>query len=290
VSVLLFGRGGMGDAIYARPFVREAVRRFGDVYVETSWPELFADLPVRCVKRMGGLAVQAYHGELAPADLWHEPPPTCRRIRLRYRWDRLAHRTVVAEMEVLSKLAPRLLRFDLPPLPESPVAGRYAVVRPPAIRLDFPAPAREPLPEYLASAAAMLRSDGYRVVTLGAFVPGLEEPNGEVPADVRFEHGELPLLRALALVANAALVVCGPCWMVPAAAVAPVPLVMICGGCGGRNKPQALLDKRMLRAPATWLQPAKYCMCRKRDHDCPKEITNFAERFGAAARLTARAA
>src|SRR5688572_9671886 len=118
-------------------------------------------------------------------------------------------------MQVASAIRPNPLALDLPPLPPSPISGRYAVIRPPAARLDYPGPAREPLAEYMYAAAEALRADGRQVISLGYFVPGLEEPAGEVPADLRFEYGELSLLQALALVAGADLVVTSPSWMIP---------------------------------------------------------------------------
>lgn len=292
-SALVTGRGGLGDAIFARPFVREALRTHEQVFVSTSWPWAFSDLPVRPVKRVGGLAVQAYHGELCPADSWSEAPAGARVISLRYRWRKIARGiSVQEEMESVSGLSPAP-GMDLPPLPASPIDGQYAVVRPPAIRLDYPAPAREPVPEYLSAASIALRARGYRVVTLGAFVPGLEEPNGSpVPADVRFEHGELSVPQAFALVAGAAVVVSAPCWLVPACTASGTPLVVIAGGCGGRNNPNALVDRRLLADHVTWLLPDRYCRCTSRHHRCPKSISGFTERLsvaldGAATRMAA---
>jgi hypothetical protein len=281
--VLVTGRGGMGDAIYSRPFVRAIARRNPDVQVSTSWPDIFADLPVEPVKRIGGLKTQAYHGEQVPASVWAVPRTPAREITLRYRWDQLARGvSILAEMEHASRIRPDEYAMDLPPLPPTPVGGAYAVVRPPAIRLDYPAPAREPMPEYLADAATMLSARGLKVVTVGAWVPGLEEPNGQpLPADLRFEQAELSIPQLLALVAGAAVVVSGPCWLIPACMASGTPLVVIAGGCGGRNNPQALADRRVV-SRVRWLLPDRYCArCSARHHNCPKVIPNFAERLGA---------
>ena len=276
--VLLHGRGGLGDAVFMRPFVRQARWR-GPVYVDTSWPELYADLGAFVVRRIGGLALQRHHGDQHPGSTWSELPRGAKPVNLRYRWAQLSRRSMLAEMERLSGITPDPLRLDLPPLPAAPVRGRYAVIRPPAARLDYPGPAREPRTEYVHQAAALLRAEGWRVISLGAFVPALEEPMGApVPADLRFEQGELPLREALALVAGAALVVTSPGWMIPVGMAAGVPVIVIAGGCGARNSPEAVCDRR-LGAPVTWLLPDRYCRCNDRLHDCPKEITGFADRF-----------
>lgn len=279
-SLHLHGRGGLGDAVFMRPFVREAAKQ-GTVYVDTSWPELYADLPAHVVKRIGGLALQRHHGDRHPKETWAKLP-RCVPINLRYRWSKLLKRSMLEEMALLSGLNPDPLELDLPPLPAPILSGRYAVIRPPAARLDYPGPAREPDAEYVRTAAEMLRADGWQVVSLGAFVSGLEEPASDpIPADVRFEYGEQPLMQALSLVANADLIVTSPGWMLPVGMAAKVPVVVIAGGCAGRNRPGALADAR-LRAPVTWLLPDEYCQCRARTHQCPKVITGFPDRFAAA--------
>lgn len=286
----LHGRGGLGDAVFMRPFVREAAKQ-GTVYVDTSWPELYAALPAHMVKRIGGLALQRYHGDQHPPETWAKLPHRAVPINLRYRWAKLLKRSMLAEMALLSKLNPDPLELDLPPLPEPILTGRYAVVRPPAARLDYPGPAREPASEYIRSAAEYLRAEGWWVVSLGAFVPGLEEPSCEpIPADFRFENGEQPLMQALSLVAHADLIVTSPGWMLPVGMAAKTPVVVIAGGCAGRNRPDALADPR-LNAPVTWILPDEYCQCRARMHDCPKTITGFPGKFASAvAELTAVAA
>lgn len=263
-----------------RPFVREAAKR-GTVYVDTSWPELYADLPAQVVKRIGGLALQRHHGDKHPAETWAKLP-RCQQINLRYRWSKLLKSSMLAEMALLSGINPNPIELDLPPLPDPVLSGRYAVVRPPAARLDYPGPAREPAAEYVRHAAAYLRAEGWPVVSLGAFVPGLEEPASDpIPADVRYEHGEQPLMQALALVANADIIVTSPGWMLPVGMASRTPVIVIAGGCGGRNFPAALADPR-LGAPVRWILPDEYCQCRARMHDCPKVISGFPEQFAAA--------
>lgn len=285
---LLHGRGGLGDAVWMRPFVRAAASRW-TVYVDTSWPEMYADLPATVIRRKGGLALQRHHGDKHPAETWAKAPARAWPISLRYRWSELNRRSMLAEMELVSGLRPDPLVLDLPPLPTPPVSGRYAVIRPPAARLDYPGPAREPLLEYMVHAAEAVQATGLPLISLGAFVPGLEAPAGTVPADIRYEQGELSLMRALALVAGAEVVVTSPGWMIPVGMAAKVPVIAIAGGCGGRNNPEAIVDSR-LDSRVTWLLPDQYCRCRNRIHECPKVITDFGARFAAALNTEAVAA
>lgn len=284
LPVFVTGRGGLGDAIYARPFVRYVAggnRAGQQIAVETSWPWVFSDLGVRVVKR-SGLAVQAHHAGLVSSDLWAPRPKRAHGISLRYRWGALLKRSVIAEMEDVSRLRLGGFRLDLPPLPDSAIAGPYAVVRPPAARLDYPGPAREPDPAYLAAAARALRAAGLPVVTVGFWLPGLEEPSGEIEADQRFERGELALPELFALVAGATVVVAGPCWLVPFCLASRTPMVALAGGCGGRNAPEALVDTRTDTGLMRWIMPDDYCRCRSRFHACPKAVSDFDAKFAAA--------
>lgn len=287
---MLKGRGGLGDAFFARPFVRQVLARYKDVYVDTSWPWVFSDLPVKPTKRQNGLKVQVHHGDLVPQSTWHEPPPEHTTVSLRYRWAHLRTRSVIREMEEVSgiTLGPRVA-FGHPPLPSSRLSGAYAILRPPAVRVDYPAPSREPDPAYLAKAALMLKARGLRVVTVGHWLPGLEEPSGAVDADVRFENGELPLPDLCALVASASVIVAGPCWLLPFALATHVPMVLIAGGCGQRNGEKALVDRRINSSQLRWLQPDDYCMCGTRMHACPKQIKDFDRKLSVALNTVRRA-
>lgn len=278
MPVLIKSRGGLGDAIYLRPFVRRILderRGSQEVYVETSWPWMFSDLPVKPVIRLG-LDVQAYHAQHNTETVWHNAPKLAIPMSFRYRWGVIAKTSVIRDMEHCGRKRLGRVSLDLPPMPDSPLKGRkYAVVRPPMARLDFPGPAREPKPEYLATAAERLRAMGYEIATIGFEIPGLEEPTGVIRSDHRYEHGELSLPQACALVSGAAVVLTPPCWLLPFCLAAKKSAVVIAGGCGGRNCEKALVDPRIDTGLMNWLIPDDYCMCRDRLHGCPKDISDF---------------
>ena len=56
-SLLIRGQWGLGDNIFARPIVRACVAKY-DVWLETPWPELFEDLPIRFVAARRDLRTQ----------------------------------------------------------------------------------------------------------------------------------------------------------------------------------------------------------------------------------------
>ena len=55
--ITIRGMWGLGDNIFSRPFVRAAAAKY-DVYLETPWPELYADLDIRFVRGRRQLRTQ----------------------------------------------------------------------------------------------------------------------------------------------------------------------------------------------------------------------------------------
>ena len=264
------GMKGLGDNIYQRAFLRQLP---GPVYLETPWPELYTDMPhVLPVHVPTTLRTQRKNAE-AYAGAWHTPPLVRRAQRIEYRAE-----GIFAGMRRTFGVEPGVL--DLLDLGPSPVAGRYALVRPVTVRSEWRADTRNPLPEYVAEAADELRQRGVTVVSVADLEDGAEwaiEPLP--PADVQFHRGELPMRQLLALLQGAACVVGGIGWIVPAAIAAHRPAWVVCGGQGGYNSPERITDPSMDLTAMTFAVPDRMCMCMQRSHDCDKRITNHRARF-----------
>lgn len=246
---------GLGDAIYCRPFVRAMAAR-GPLHLETKWPDLYRDVP-----RADG-------------------EPQGRPILPRYDAKSLIFKNILTAIgEHFPEEAREPFAFDLPEFPK-PELGRYAVIRPPMLRADFFAPARNPRPEYIHRAAHLLRCMGYRTVGVAHCRPCLEWPDWPLPAvDLPLFHGELSIPELMGLVSGAALVVGGPGWQVPAAFAYRVPCVVIYGGFGRANAPEKLMDPR-ISSPLASVAPDRFCMsCRSLTHDCDKTISDFDAKF-----------
>lgn len=264
------GMLGLGDNLYQRPFVRAAALR-GQVYLSTPWPELYDDLGVRFVRADTSLRAQRKNLERQPAERW-SVPPRCSSVRITY----LGLEGSISEAMERAIPLGGPLEMDLPPLPASPVSGRYAVVRPVTTRTEWRNPARNPIATYVREAARALQEAGFRVVSLADLCEGREWIEGPpISADVRFDRGELPVELMLALIQGASVVVGGPGFIVPAALAARTPLIVIAGGQGALNGPQRLVDRRIDASRVRWLLPEPYCMCADRIHTCPKEIPDF---------------
>lgn len=266
---------GLGDTIYQRPFIRALAKR-ADVWVVTPWPELFSDLPVGLLPSDGKrLRTQALNVERQPASIWSTPPKGADVLHLGYWPEDLERGNLLEAFERTIPLQGEPLALDLPPLPPSPVSGRYAVVRPVTLRREWFNSARNPLPAYVERAAVMLRQLGLQVVTIAHLDGEVEWMEGVVPADVRFEGGQLAIPELLALIAGAEVVVGGVGYVLPAALAARANLVVIAGGHGAHNAPEVVTDPRLDTSRLRWIVPDNYCRCSDMKHACDKTVSAF---------------
>ena len=101
--LVIRGMWGLGDNIYQRPFVRAACRR-AMVYLETPWPELYEDLPVRFLRADRRLRTQTRNVRRQPVSRWSVAPSRAREIRVGYGAADLAAGSIVRKMEKLLPL------------------------------------------------------------------------------------------------------------------------------------------------------------------------------------------
>lgn len=277
-SILVKTMMGLGDTIYQRSVLRHLT---GDAYVETAWPELYADLGVRCVKAVTALRTQRKSATSSHYSWW-KTPPDAPVLYIHYNPVTLPGSNIQALLAKAARInEPPVM--DLPSLPPAPLAldRPYAVVRPSTLRREWLNPARAPASAYLAQAAAVLRDRGYFVVSVADLAPGeewLEPP--EPPADLYLHHGELRVLELLSLVRHAAVVVGGVGWVVPAAIASQTPLYCVLGGQGGHNAPERITDPSTMNLSRIgWAIPDQFCRCSLKTHSCSKHITGFEEGF-----------
>jgi len=260
--MIIHAMRGLGDSIYARAFIKALP---GELYVDTPWPELLADLPnVHFIRPQTTLRTQAKN--IARHADWVMPPTRQPTRQIRY-----GAEGIIPGMTACFGVAPGA--FDLPPLPPSPETGKYVVVRPATVRSEWRADTRNPDPGYIELAAmdAVLR--GYKVISVADLQDGQEWLVGNVPsAHVRYHKGELPVEQLLSLVASASAVIGGIGWLVPAALAAKVPAWIICGGQGGFNAPELICPSG---STITFAVPDNFCRCRLKQHNCDKRISDY---------------
>lgn len=260
--MLIHGMRGLGDAIFGRAFIRQFTT---DVYYDTPWPQLVADLPnVRCVKPQTTLRTQLKNVQRQAE--WVLPPKGLYPRSIRY-----GSTGIIRGLTETFGVAPG--EFDLPPLPESPVEGAYVVVRPATVRQEWRADTRNPDPHYIMIAAAYAKRLGYKVISVADLQDGHEWLVGEAPyADARYHKGELPVEQLLALIQGAKAVIGGIGWVVPACLAAKVPAWIVCGGQGGYNAPELICPPG---STITFAVPDNFCRCTAKQHNCDKRISNY---------------
>ncbi|HBO6772061.1 TPA: hypothetical protein L4844_004217 [Pseudomonas aeruginosa] len=266
--MLIRSMQGLGDSIFCRAFLK----KYPGSFVETPWPQILKDLDVKCVRPTTQLRTQLRNIQRDHA--WHAPVGGPQ-LRIAYGRD-----PIIQGLRKAFRCEPG--EFDLPDFGPSPVEGRYALVRPATVRAEWRADSRNPLPEYIASAAAEMRHRGYKVVSVADLEPGKEWALDPLPpADIHFHKGELPVEQLLALLQHAAAVIGGIGWIVPAAIAAKVPAWIICGGQGGYNSPEHITDKCMDLSRITFAVPDRFCRCTLKEHNCDKRITDYDRKFAA---------
>jgi len=268
------GMHGLGDNIMQRALIRRLAASEPEIFLRTPWPELYADLPnVWPVRSQTSLRTQAQNERRSRAE-WVSRPARARVKRVRY-GDR--PEPMMASMErhlgLEHQVGPILM--DLPPLPTVTVRTLgmpIALVRPVTIRREWQNESRNPLPEYVNRAAERLARTHF-VIAIADLADGEEWLAGPLPVcDMTLLRGELTAMEALALLAQARVVVGGVGWIVPAALAAGTPAFIYLGGNGGYNSPRQLIDPRVDLGNVGFSTPDRFCLCKAKAHPCDKRI------------------
>lgn len=280
-AITVRGMHGLGDNIMQRPFIRAAAQK-RTVFLETPWPELYADLDnVKPVRANSRLRTQAKNERITQS-AFHRPYG--RRIRLHYGPSDLARTNI---WRALARHLPLdgPFQLDLPPLPAHGIdtGGKpLAVIRPVTARSEWLNTARNPLPEYVNGIAATLSLTHF-VVAVADLQDDEEWLVGEMPfCDLALIRGELTTLQALSLVASADVVVGGVGWILPAALAARRAAYIVLGGMGAHNAPERLLDPEWVPGDRIgFARPDAYCLCDQKTHQCDKRISGIDGHFQA---------
>lgn len=267
---------GLGDNIYQRAIVRALAERWS-VYLCTSWPQLYADLPVRLVRAVTRLRTQAKNVKRWQGR-WDGPPHRSHRARIAYGHKALAEGGIVQAMERCASLPEGgPLRWDLPRFeaPAWSLGKRIAFVRPVTVRKEWRNEARNPDPLALRLVSEALAAAGLHVVSVADLVSGHEWLVEPAPfAHTVLHRGELSVEEMLGLFQRSEVALGGVGWIVPAAVASGTPLFVIGGGMGGHNAPEVVLDPRMEVGHIGWLLPDDYCRCTSHHHACNKRISS----------------
>ena len=144
--LVIKGMYGLGDNIMQRPFVRAAAAREGQVFLQTPWPELYADLPgVKPVRSMTRLRTQQKNERRVPHHIWARCPTGARVAKIGYGHAALERGNIYQAMDDCLPLGDAPFVMDLPRLraPKIDTGGKpLAVIRPVTARREWLNPAR----------------------------------------------------------------------------------------------------------------------------------------------------
>jgi hypothetical protein len=269
-----------------RPLLKSAAKR-RTLYVDTPWPEFYHDIDnLKFVRGTRILRTQNKNIALQPPETWTPLPPDLNIVALGYGHLEMEHGVFAAMERKLPMTAAEAVEPDwtLPDMGSSPIdtgGAPLAVIRPVMRRLEWDNQARNPLPEYVNFIAGDLKRRGFAVVVIADINKQTEwiEGNDIPPCNAAFLRGEFTVRQMLATIRDAAVVVGGVGWIVPAALALKTPAFIVLGGNGGMNAPSKIIDRRMDGSKIGFAVPKEFCQCIDMRHPCDKTIPDLAAQW-----------
>lgn len=276
--LIVQGMHGLGDNLHQRAVLRELLKRHATVWLETPWPAIYHDLPVKLAAPATRLRTQAdnvrrevrrYHGRLPLGEPGH---------RIWYRPEQVREQGGFLAAMCKASGVPKG-DFSLPVLAEWTARAQVrlaaagwrgepvVVYRPLVERTEWPGCAARN-PDALAY-VTLFEAIAARcfVVSVADLVPKVEWlASPPVDADATFHKGELRFEELAGLVKLARLVFCSPGFMLVLAQAVRAPLVGVFGG----HESARLYAHGF--AENHWIQPVQPCECFSKAHACRKAI------------------
>lgn len=274
----LVGMHGIGDCLHERAIVKHLLQRGDEVWLETSWPQVFHDLvgprlhflrkkiSLRTQNKNADRFVREFHKGSVPANarrlmVWYTPEAVrqCGSVL-----KAMLHCSGVTEADTDFRL-----RLGETWLSDIAADKPILLYRPLVERTEWSGcAARNPDAGAYGELIASIR-DSFFVVSVADLVPGVEwQTSAPVGADMEFHRGELNFESLAALTAKASLTFASPGFATILAQAVGTPSVCVFGGYE---------DGRSFTAGAQWtphlaIDPIKPCPCFRHDHNCDKRI------------------
>jgi hypothetical protein len=295
-SVMFLGCYGFGDNFYQRPLIRHLTTQHREVYVRTCLPEAYWDMPSVKFIHPGLMHLRTQLNHIHRYHLTTYVIPPAGSARLDWAYYPPHHEIMpggkVAQVNTpheLSNAECIRMKGELPDydfafpvkeewiqaaraiIRELPLAGKkLCLVRPPTLRREWFASARNPKMEYFQLLIDQFGKD-YFFLSLADLKPGEEWIDGEplTGIDREFHHGELPLTTIFGLVKLADMTLCYPGFLMLAAIAERTKCFCL---FGGMQKPEILLDRQMGLERFAYVAPDPFCFCMNMTHVCNKEL------------------
>lgn len=272
---------GLGDTLYLRPFIKYLAQHHR-LYIETSWPELFTDIDVFCV-RPDNLKLRTQNKNISKNEKYYTKhiPKDIVKEHVHY-GPNIQTSNILTELNRRIGIPTRYITMDLDVVQkmnfnkDKPVV----VVRPVTERAEWRNIARNPIPEYIEQMTQQLMETHY-VISIADL-----EYNQEWPLQKRmfahraYHYGELSGLEVLQYMKSADLLLGGPGFIVPAGIATGVKTVIVCGGQGGYNHPKVISNPYQESPNMHYITPDSFCMCTDMKHrHCAKMISGLMDKF-----------
>ncbi|MFA5336554.1 MAG: hypothetical protein WC324_06515 [Candidatus Omnitrophota bacterium] len=274
---------GFGDNLYQRAILKVLARRFDTVYLQTTCPDIYWDIPnVRFVEP-GSVPLRTQRKYLAslPRSTFSPRPPLLQSLGWRYKWNlgmnvchvdwlRQQSGVTLDQFDFSFMVKAEWIRAAWAVLARLDMKGkRLCLVRPSTIRKEWYNASRNPKAAHMQRIIDTYRDD-YFYLSFADLEPGVEWLDGELKGiDAEFHRGELPLTTIFGLIKLSEMVLTGPTWTMVAAIAERVKCFTIFGGCA---RPERIIDASMGLDRFAYVAPEPFCDCRRGDHACNKEI------------------
>jgi len=274
---------GFGDNLYQRAILRVLARQYDAVYLQTTCPDIYWDIPNVKFINPGRvpLRTQTKYLESLPATTFSPRPPLLHSLGWRYQWNMNAGVSHIEWQRQRSGVTLDRFDFTFPVKAEWLTAARavmakfdmqgkrLCIVRPSTIRKEWLNASRNPKAANLQLLIDRYKSE-YFYLTFADLEPGAEWLDGELKGiDATFHRGELPLTTIFGLIKLSDMVITGPTWAMVSAIAERVKCFTIFGGCA---KPERIVDASMGLDRFGYVAPEPFCDCKRGDHACNKDI------------------
>lgn len=300
-DIYFLGCYGFGDCFNQRPIIKHLAEYFRTIYLRTTLPEAYWDIPnikfVRPEKlnlrtQWNHLNKSTYEFVNPPTDAkvlhWHLFPPSgiMRKDRVSKQLGfGPADTYLEPELSVQehSKLRAGIKNYDyLFPVRKEWIASardvvsglnlkgkKLCIIRPSTERKEWPCLNRNPKSEYIQLLINRYK-DEYFFLSIADIKEGEEWFDGELKnLDATFHHGELPISTIFGLIKISDMVITGPAFFMLAAIAIRTKCFTI---FGGRQKPEWTISECMGLDNFEYVAPEPTCNCLDVTHNCKKDI------------------
>jgi len=267
MRVILETMHGMGDNAYQRVVALACLAQGWEVWVRTSWPQLWWDLPVKILKAETQLRTQAANLETYSEPYDDPPESPYDRKRPGYSTSNFrAGQTIPEALYHSTGFNPGPVDFKYIAKPEwiewansvKPKGKPFAIVHPATVRTEWPNAARGNDPKYMQQLIDQHQEFEWwelgwlkepEEVRLGAPLTGVARS---------VMHGQFTTEQLIGLMAVADVIVTSVGFMLPLGIALRTPVLCLYGG----DVPDRLLvEKWMLGAPYAAVEPKPMCEC-----------------------------